>query len=170
MEGKAYEWFFQMLRTMGEEKGIEFMKKLAQQKPMFRIGSNIIAQLVIAGEYPIGINTYATNVEMAKAQGAPVDWVPLHPVVGILHPIAVAAQAPHPNAAKLFVDFVLSKEGMGIMRSFKRIPSRSDVEADTPRLNRGFKIYPSDPQLADNYEKYVRLFRTVFPVEQRGGE
>lgn len=162
METKAYEWFFQMLRIMGEEKGIEYMKKLAQQKPMLRIGGTLLAQLVVAGEFPLAITTYSNGVEVSRSLGAPVDWIPLYPVIGILHPVAIAAHAPHPHAAKLFVDFVLSKEGMGIIRSFKRIPSRPDVEPDPPRLTHGFRIFPSEPLMADDYEKYVKMFRTIF--------
>lgn len=148
----------------GETKGLEFFKQPAAQKPGFRIGSSQIADLVAAGEYPIGINTYSTNIEDLKARGAPVEWVGLDPVVAILHPIAINAAAPHPNAAKLFVDFVLSREGMMLLRSFKRIPSRLDVEPMVARLTKGIKFYPSEPELAEEFDKYARTFQNIFEI------
>jgi iron(III) transport system substrate-binding protein len=162
MVSKAYEWFLKLLKIWGEEKGMAYFKRLAQQKPSFRIGSSQIADLVAAGESPLGINTYSTTVEDLKAKGAPLEWVPLDPVIAILHPIAITAQAPHPNAAKLFVDYFLSKEGMTVLRGFKRIPSRPDVEPSVPRLTKGIKFYASEPELAEEFEKYARTFQTIF--------
>ncbi len=164
MVSKAYEWFLKLLKIWGEEKGMAYFKRLAQQKPSFRIGSSQIADLVAAGESPIGINTYSTTVEDLKAKGAPLEWIPLDPVVAILHPIAITAQAPHPNSAKLFVDYVLSKEGMTVLRGFKRIPSRPDVEPMVPRLTKGIKFYPSEPELAEEFDKYARTFQNLFEV------
>lgn len=164
MVSKAYEWFLKILKLNGEAKGLEFFKQLAAQKPGFRIGSSQIADLVAAGEYPIGLNTYSTNIEDLKARGAPVEWVGLDPVIAILHPIAINVTAPHPNASKLFVDFVLSKEGMMLLRSFKRIPSRLDVEPMVARLTKGVKFYPSEPELAEEFDKYARTFQNIFEV------
>jgi len=164
MVSKAYEWFLKILKLNGEAKGLEFFKQLAAQKPGFRIGSSQIADLVAAGEYPIGLNTYSTNIEDLKARGAPVEWVGLDPVIAILHPIAINATAPHPNASKLFVDFVLSKEGMMLLRSYKRIPSRLDVEPMVARLTKGVKFYPSEPELAEEFDKYARTFQNIFEV------
>jgi iron(III) transport system substrate-binding protein len=164
MVSKAYEWFLKIIKLQGEAKGMEFFKRLAAQKPGFRIGSSQIADLVAAGEHPLGINTYSTNIEDLKAKGAPVEWVGLDPVVATLHPIAVSAAAPHPNAAKLFVDFVLSREGMLLLRGFKRIPSRLDVEPMVARLTKGIKFYPSEPELAEEFDKYARTFQNIFEI------
>ena len=164
MVSKAYEWFLEIIKLQGEAKGMEFFKRLAAQKPGFRIGSSQIADLVAAGEHPLGINTYSTNIEDLKAKGAPVEWVGLDPVVATLHPIAINATAPHPNAAKLFVDFVLSREGMLLLRSFKRIPSRLDVEPMVARLTKGIKFYPSEPELAEEFDKYARTFQNIFEI------
>jgi len=164
MVSKAYEWFLKIIKLQGEAKGMEFFKRLAAQKPGFRIGSSQIADLVAAGEHPLGINTYSTNIEDLKAKGAPVEWVGLDPVVATLHPIAVSPPAPHPNAAKLFVDFVLSREGMLLLRGFKRIPSRLDVEPMVARLTKGIKFYPSEPELAEEFDKYARTFQNIFEI------
>jgi ABC-type Fe3+ transport system substrate-binding protein len=76
-----------------------------------------------------------------------------------LKPISLSSKATHTNAGKLFIDFALSKEGQELMRSFSRIPSRSDVPSE---LREGAKFYPADPQWGDSYGKYVDEFREIF--------
>ena len=163
MVSKAYEWFLKILKLQGEAKGMEFFKQLAAQKPGFRIGSSQIADLVAAGEQPIGINTYSTNIEDLKAKGAPVEWVRARSGGGDTAPGGGKRAAPHPNAAKLFVDFVLLKEGMLILRSFDEYqPAR--CRAMVPRLTKGIKFYPSEPELAEEFDKYARTFQNIFDV------
>jgi ABC-type Fe3+ transport system substrate-binding protein len=76
--------------------------------------------------------------------------------------LGVSATAPHPNAAKLFVDFALSREGVDVLRRFKKISPRKDFEPDPPRLTRGLKFFPLPVDLAEQYERYDRLYREIF--------
>lgn len=70
----------------------------------------MISQLMAAGEFPLGI-VYAHRIESMKKAGAPVEWIKTaDPIFVTLSPVAVAAKARHPNAAKLLMDFILSKE------------------------------------------------------------
>jgi iron(III) transport system substrate-binding protein len=104
-------WFANMLHLMGEKKGMEFMQALAQQEVAIRSGRSLATQLLSAGEYDLQIVAYWYRPHLMKKQGAPVDWVGLEPAIVALHPISVVDRAPHPNAAKLFIDFALSDEG-----------------------------------------------------------
>ena len=90
---------------------MRYMQALANQNPNFREGHTLMAQLVAAGEHKIGISLYAPRIEDLKAKGAPIEWVRTDPVIGFLYLVGIAERAPHPNAAKLFLDFALSKEG-----------------------------------------------------------
>jgi len=58
------------------------------------------------------------------SRGAPIEWLPLEPAVTQVNPVMLASKAPHPDAARLFYDFVLSKEGQEMLRGFQRIPVR----------------------------------------------
>jgi iron(III) transport system substrate-binding protein len=71
---------------------------------------------------------FAAQVEGMAQKKAPMNWVALEPVVVRLNPIMMAANAPHPNSAKLFIDFALSREGQEIIRDSFRIPVRNDVD------------------------------------------
>ena len=159
LSDSAVLWYTGFLKYHGEEKGRDFMRKLAAQKPAFRDGESIITQLLAAGEFPIGI-TYSHQAATMKRRGAPVEWVrTAQPIVTGLKPIALSAKAQHPNAAKLFIDVALSKEGQELIKSFNRIPDRGDVTSD---LKEGTKLYPADPRWGDSYAKHVEEFREIF--------
>jgi iron(III) transport system substrate-binding protein len=139
---RRHDWFYAMMEVMGAERGKNFMERLRDQKPTFRQGNSLIQQLMTAGEFPLAI-TYAHTVEYTRSKGAPIDWVPVDPMIAISEPIALYRNAPHPNAGKLFIDFILSQEGARLLRGQQRIPARLDVEPLTERLNpRNLKLYP----------------------------
>src|SRR5512132_542044 len=137
MEGRAYEWFGTTLKAMGEEKGLAYMRELAKQTQL-RAGRTLIAQLVAAGEFKGALSAYSQTFEVLDPAGAPVDWTYLNPVFANIHPTGISAKAPHPNAGRLFMDFVLSKRGQEVIRGMNRIPDRTDVTLD-PRWTEGVK-------------------------------
>lgn len=158
MESKAYEWFATVVNYMGVEKGLTFMRQLAQQKLQLRSGRGLLTQLVAAGEIKGTLATFNQHFENAKAAGAPVEWVALDPVFAYLHPIGLSAKAPHPNAGKLFIDFILSRKGQEIIRSVMLIPDHMDILPDPPRLVAGITPVFPPPDVFDNFDKYIKLF------------
>jgi iron(III) transport system substrate-binding protein len=159
LSDSAFLWYAGFLKYYGDEKGREYMKKLSAQKPAFRDSETVITQLLAAGEFPLGL-AYSHQIGTLKKKGAPVEWIrTMQPIVTGLKPIALSSKAVHPNTGKLFIDFALSKEGQELIRSFNRIPSRSDVPSE---LREGAKLYPADPRWGDNYGRYVEEFREVF--------
>ena len=70
-----------------------------------------------------GLTIYSGNADSIKAKGGPIDWVAVEPLVGRPQAIALAKNAPHPNAALLFADFVLSPEGQKLLGDMGRVPS-----------------------------------------------
>ena len=98
------------------------------------------------------------------SRGAPIDWLPLEPAVVQVNPAMVAAKAPHPNAARLFLDFILSREGAELLRSFQQIPVRKDVEPDPPRLFRGYKYVVETPESYTNFDETVKLYLEIFKL------
>lgn len=166
MEGRAYEWFSTTMKNMGgEEKGLAFMRRFAQQQPQPRSGRTLIAQLVAAGEFRGSVTVYSQSYEILKATGAPVEWVALDPVYASVHPTGIAARAPHPNAARLLMDFLLSKKGQEILRSLRRIPDRIDTPPDPPRLIEGIRPAVTSPEIYDDFDRYVKLFNETFKFQ-----
>jgi iron(III) transport system substrate-binding protein len=167
LEPQDYQWFLHVLKIMGKEKGLEFMKSLAQQDIQLRDGHGLLLDLTTAGEIALCVVCYSNDIEFQRrTKGIPVDWVRFKgPTIAAINAISVTAKAPHPNAAKLFVDFSLSKEGQALLTKFSRVPARPDVPADPPVLTQGLHLYPARPEeMVANYQEIVAQFRQIFKV------
>ena len=160
-------WFAALVKSMGEQKGLDFFRRLAAMKPTVRNGHILAAQLVASGEIPLFVDAYNNNIETLKKAGAPVDWKALQPAFGQASAVGVAKNSRRPHAALLFTDFLLSREGQEFFKSVNRVPS--NLAVDTP-LNK-FPHQIIDPALAlDEAEKWDKLWSELFlggkPVER----
>jgi iron(III) transport system substrate-binding protein len=162
MDDADYILHGSLLEMMGRERGLAYLRRLAQQDLIIRSGHSLLTQLLIGGEFPIYLDGFGSNIENFKAQGAPIDWVPLQPVIVSLNPVGMAVHAPHPNAARLLVDFLLSREGQEVGRSVGKIPARPEIEPPYPRLTKGLKLFPVPASVADRYGEIVKEFRELF--------
>ena len=162
LRDEDFETFGMMLKVMGREKGMNFMRRLGGQGVDLRNSFTLAVQGVASGEIPLGMNLYGTHTEEFKKKGAPVDWVPMEFVLTTVEPLAVSARAPHPASVRLFIDFMLSKEAQSILRDRSRISSRPDVPPDPPELTKGLKLIPTDLSLADQANELAKEFRAIF--------
>ena len=157
-----------MLKEYGEERGTSFLQKLAKQNiASIPVSTRQILDQVIAGEYQIGLMSSNHHVKYSADQGAPVRWLPFSPAMVNLITASVAKDAPHPNAAKLYLDFVLSEQGQTIIRDNYYIPANPKVSAKDPslmpdgKLFRGLYITPEE--IDAQMPKWDRLFKSLFP-------
>jgi iron(III) transport system substrate-binding protein len=162
MEGTKADWFAGMLQIMGQERGLQYMRALAKQQPSAREGHELLAQLVAAGEGLFDVNIPVASVERTKERGAPVDWTALGPVPAIMVGAGLAAHAPHPNAAKLFLEFVLSREGQKLMQTPGRHVARPDLPNDHSARLKDLQIVPVNPALAEKLDEYAKQLRAIF--------
>ena len=165
MDPTKPEWFAWMLKQMGEEKGLAYMRKLAAQDLRFYPGLSLLTNLLASGEFPLLLNDYLHTAEEIKRKGGPVDWVAQNPVYTKFQPIGIGAKAPHPNAAKLFVDFVLSAEGQKMIASFARVPTRLGVPTNIQGLEK-FNYVVDEFSAADDFNKNYELFQKIFIKRQ----
>jgi iron(III) transport system substrate-binding protein len=161
MDSKPYEWFGTMVKAMGDEKGLAYMRELAKQVTL-RAGRTLVAQLVAAGEFKGGLTAYSQTFEVLKPTSAPVDWIYLNPVFANIHPVGIAAKSPHPNAARLFMDFVLSKRGQELIRGMNRIPDRIDTMPLQARLMENIKPVFAPAEVLDDFPRYAKMFDEIF--------
>jgi len=153
------DWFASVVTAMGEEKGLEYFKKLAAMKPLMRPDHTILPEMVASGEVPIALNAYLHAVERVKKKGGTVDWKPLQPMFGRPGVVGLSGNAPHPYAALLFVDFLLSKEGQDIIRERGRVPSSMVV--DSPVSNVKYGLIDAAITL-DTWDKWSKLWSDLF--------
>ena len=164
MDSRETEWYASMLQILGSEKGLRLMRGLAKQELSFRPGRTLITQVLASGEAPLAVNDYDHLVQAAKKRGAPVESLPVTPVISRVTPIALGRYAPHPNVGKLFIDFSLSEEGQKILRGFGRSSARKGIDPDDLQ-RKGIKLYVSDMGLAKDYARYDKDFKEIFGLK-----
>jgi iron(III) transport system substrate-binding protein len=159
LEGSDVDWFGAVVKSMGEQKGLEFFRKLAEMKPQIRTGHTLMAELVASGEIPLAATLYNHNVERLSVKGAPIKWKAIPPTFGRPNAIGVARHAPHPDAAMVFVDFMLSRDGQTILKQRNRVPASLSVDT---HLNK-FPFQMIDPVITlDENEKWEKVWSELF--------
>ncbi len=124
-----------VVTEMGEERGIAYLKQLQGQRIASLNGSaRQVLDQVIAGEYSIALQIFNHHAVISGKQGAPVKWIPMEPATGLLSVVSIPKNAPHPNAAKLFEDFLVSKDGQRLYQSTEYLPADPAVQALDPSL------------------------------------
>ncbi len=133
--GGAKMWVVTMYRELGADKWEDFMTKLAAQDIIY--GSYLpIREMLISGEITIQVAAYPDFTEPVRVDGAPVNWSAPRFLGFVGLTAFVSANAPHPNAGKLFIDFILSKEGQDIIGERRLIPALAESRPGTyARLN-----------------------------------
>lgn len=162
------EWLAGLIEVMGQEKAIEFAKKLAEQKPNLRRGPMPLEQLIAGGQSALAPGQSLHSGTVLKKAGAPVEMHFVEPVLTQTSTAAwVANKTPSPHAGLLLVDFLLSKEAQMIFSRFGRLPARKDV-----RIQYGLddkKIhFLSNQWVGDRFKELTDTFSEIFSV--RGAE
>ena len=159
VEATDAEWMATIIKQLGAERGTKLFERLAAMRPDVRKSHIMLAELVGAGEVPVALTVYNSEVESLKRRGGPIDWVPVEPVVGRPQGIGLAKDAPHPHAALLFADFVLSLEGQELFNAMGRVPASLKVKST---LN-NFAYTMVDPAtVLDENEKWEGLWTKLF--------
>ncbi len=139
----AWGFIGNALTTMGEERGLAYLRALnAQNIAPVAASTRAILDGVIGGEHPMVIGVSAHNTEISRKAGVPVVFLPLGAAWATPHTIGVTAGAPHPNAARLFIDFTVSREGQEIFRQAGYLPARADTPPLSPAISPELGHFP----------------------------
>ncbi|MDQ6619326.1 MAG: extracellular solute-binding protein [Pseudomonadota bacterium] len=148
-------WFNGLATAMGEKQTYKlFSDIVATNGISVRKGHSLLANLVASGEVPLGLTIYSWIPEQLKQKGAPIEALPLSPVVAQFSTIALPRRSPHPYAALLFYDFMLS-EGQQLLANLKYVPTSTRFE--TPMTKVPLKFI--DPgQAIDLQDKWTKTY------------
>jgi iron(III) transport system substrate-binding protein len=111
-----------MIGAMLKIKGEGFVKKLkAQEIRTYTVSSAALVDLMASGELGASLHIYRNHAMVSAQRGSSVGWVPMELVLVPTNSgcVALAAQPPHPHAAVLFVDFLLSAEARKVLEKFQ---------------------------------------------------
>lgn len=119
------------------QHGEDFVKKLyIDQKPMISRDTRQITDGLARGTYPIALGAEDADVEKLRAEGVPVSILRNLPdlyseISAGFGQVALIDNAPHPNAAKVLVNWIASKEGNELFnRAMGTVPTRNDIVED----------------------------------------
>jgi len=159
IEAEDEDWFAMIIKELGEEQGLRTFREIARVNGFsVRKGHTLLAGLVASGEIPLALTTYSHGAEKMKQKGAPVEWFAIAPAIGRVNGIGVTRKPPHPHAAALFVDFLLSPEGQAILQKGGYVPANLRVEDRAQKLPLRFV----DPAvILDEHDKWKKLWQEI---------
>ncbi|MDO8637510.1 MAG: extracellular solute-binding protein [Dehalococcoidia bacterium] len=144
---------------------VEFLRGLGKQDLKFFSGTADVIRAVAKGEYPVALVGSLVNAKAFLDEGAPMKALSMQEgTVVQVSTMAGIKNAPHPNAAQLFVNWVMSQEGQTIYtKPLGIFPVRKDVEAFIPAaVKTTGKLIAQDPK---DMEDETKLFRDQFLVD-----
>jgi iron(III) transport system substrate-binding protein len=163
VESTDSEWFHVMARSAGQK----LMKGLAANGPVFNDGHTTTLNGLIAGEFPISLGTFGYKAfASAKKDHYPLVVLNAKPTVAEWQLVALVKNAPHANAAKLFENWIISKDTEAFIENkFGRTPTRLDVRGEKGVIDptKDPVIY-SDPNDAAGYADYASEFNSTFHI------
>jgi iron(III) transport system substrate-binding protein len=163
----GYGFIGVVLKSMGDENGTRYLRALAKQNIVpLPVAARAVLDRVIAGEYAMGLDMNSSHAVISAALGAPVRFVPLDPVTMTMQIAGISRGAPHPNAARLFLDFMISRAGQEVFADVDYIPMRPDVAAKSPEVKPdqgGYKALMLSPDDIDaNAQHWAKVYDDVF--------
>jgi iron(III) transport system substrate-binding protein len=152
-----------VLTEMGQEKGTAFLRELAKQKiANLRGSAREVLDQTIAGEYALALQIFNHHAVISAKKGAPVDWIAMEPATVTLSTVSVLAKAARPNAAKLLMDFIISREGQEVFAKADYIPAHPDVPAAVPTLKPAEGKFRARFFTPEETEEKMQAWKLVF--------
>ena len=164
LDDEDYDWFVALLKHFGRDEGIKYMKKLAAQDVGIRRGRVLQAQMIVAGERPIGIALHANLLLDLRSKGAPINFAILDPYFAKPSELMLLRNAPHPHAAALYLDWILSEEGQNMEASFGRIVARKGIKLEHPELVERKYFLAGAETIGPDLAGAIKEFNGIFGV------
>ena len=160
MDKDADDWLAAIMDYYGDERGKQIARSLGAQQLNIRKGRTLVSQLVAAGEFPVQIDAHHHEAVTLKKAGAPIDYLFPEPFIPVkaASSFVLAARPPHPHAAALLVDFMLSKKGQEIAYRQIRWPAHKDLATGaTDEVGSRKTLVPDSDKWGARYEELVQL-------------
>ena len=163
----SYEWFATMRKALGGVPADRLMQALAANAPVMVATHQLALNMTAAGEYAAAMNVYGYDVDRLQRQGQPIALINAAPTVGEINAVAIVKGAPHPNGARLFERWLLSRPTQGyVVAALGRISGRKDVKSDQTIWNSKMRIVITNPADSGGYADDVRAFNQTFGIAQ----
>jgi iron(III) transport system substrate-binding protein len=153
-----------MEQAWGREKAVEYLTRLSRQDLSYRRGGTLTTQVVSSGEYPIGIAINGETSAAVREKGAPLGFKVLSPKIVKPEGLFLAKNAPHPYAALLFAEWVLSEEAQTFLAT--TLGKGSAMKGVRSKFKE-FQLQPDfvvTPKLGPKLQSYIQDFTKILGV------
>ena len=154
-----------MVSLRGEEQGIAYFRKLAQQDLRLVEGYNHTVNLLAAGEYPLTIFMQISKLDGMKRKDAPVDWLASEKTMATISTVAMVKNPLHPAAAQVLIDFYLSAEGQRALAAAGKIPLRRGVKSPSKEIDQLMESGNLHVMLPEGgYDRYMKIYNDALGI------
>jgi iron(III) transport system substrate-binding protein len=161
----SWEWFAAMKRFYGAQRAVALMRAYAANQPRITSSHQLGITLVSAGDVLAAANVYGYACLQVKDQGGPIELVNPNPTVIEVGTAGVLKAAPHPNAARLFQRWLLSRQTQRwALATLGQTPSRKDVKNDPRVMNPRVRYLISDTSDLDVLNADIKEFNVLFNI------
>lgn len=146
----------------GREKALAYLKQLAEQQPVVAADNIVAVDSLHTATVDIAIaRVPLIHAYKAKLKSS-IDWSFVGPVVGQIDSVMLSARSQNPAGARLFVDFLQSKEGQEDFAEIQQFPVRRDMKPGSGIIAEGHPLFIERPDKNEDFSETVRLFRDIF--------
>jgi iron(III) transport system substrate-binding protein len=159
IESADEDWFANVVTGLGEDSGLQLFRNIVATNGIsVRKGHTLLTNLVASGEVPFALTVYNFTAEQLKQKGAPLAWYVMQPAVARANGLGVARHAPHPHAALLYYDFMISDEGQRILAGRDFLPT--STKFDSPFKDIKLRLV-NPAQMLDEEAKWTGLYKDI---------
>jgi len=144
-----------------DEKGFDFVRKLAANNLEFHKGHSELAEFLVAGQAAACVTCYAHHYPPRIKKGAPLGFM-LTEGIATITANALAKDAPHPNTARLFYRWSASEEGQKAYAAGGRLPPHPKVEP--VEKIRPATVYPIGTDELKERRRYEKSWKEIFKI------
>lgn len=154
IEQSDVDWMAELIHQWGEKRALDFFRGIGAQDLQKRKGHIVLANMVAAGEVPLALTVYSFEIDHLQRKQAPIAMLALDPVIAKPNGVAIAARAPHPNAALLFADFMLT-DAQKLFADHGSVPANTRTRSPIE----GTRLVVLDPaRVIDGWDRWSRLW------------
>jgi iron(III) transport system substrate-binding protein len=162
IEATNYAWFATVVQALGENDGLQLFKDIVKTNGIsVRKGHNLLVNLVASGEVPMALTVNSQAIAKLKKTGAPVGCFFLQFGIGMMNGMALHRDAPHPNAAALLMDFMLT-DGQTVLHDLGREATAKKYQAPPE----GKIIMVDSAGLLAQSAKWEKLYQDIVVAPQ----
>lgn len=164
IEAEDADWFAGVISELGEAQGLKLFRDIVARNGLsVRKGHTLLTNLVASGEIPLALTVYNYKAEQLKNKGATIDWFVIPPAIARANGVAMSKKAPHPHAAVLFYDFMLSDaQALLLERDF--VPTSKTVDT---KLNKVPLKFVDPRVILDEMDKWTKLYDEIIAKQSK---